>query len=109
MQLNQIIGVGRDGGRELAGHPLVVLSACDLGGFLSMGMPTEQSGFPGGFMAISARAIVGSLWPVPDSRPTKRLMLDFHRRLVGSPSNAALSATIAEARRDRIPAVIWAP
>lgn len=111
MQLTQMIGIGDHSNPgekpELRGHPLVVLSACELGGFLAMGMPGEQVGFPGGFMAIGARAVVGSLWPVPDGRPTKRLMVDFHRRLAELPSNAALSATIAQARRNRIPPVVW--
>lgn len=111
MQLTQIIGIGKHGNPgekpELRGHPLVVLSACELGGFLAMGMPGEQAGFPGGFMAMGARAVVGSLWPVPDGRPTKRLMVDFHRRLAELPSNAALSATIAQARRNGIPSVVW--
>jgi hypothetical protein len=111
LQLTQVlrVGNGSDPGeqQELRGHPLVVLSACELGGFLAMGMPTEQAWFPGGFMAMGARAVVGSLWPVPDGRPTKRLMVDFHRRLAGSPSSTALSATIAQAHRSQIRPLVW--
>jgi hypothetical protein len=111
MQLTQILqaggnqGSGDDG--NLRGHPLVVLSACELGGFLDMGMPGEQAGFPAGFIAIGARAVVGSLWLVPDGRPTMRLMEDFHRRLADLPSNAAVSATIAWAHRTGVPRVVW--
>ena len=108
LQLIQILSVGKGGEkRELDGHPLVVLSACELGGFLAMSMPAEQAGFPAGFMAMGARAVVGSLWPVPDGRPTKRLMVDFHRRLADLPSSAALAATIAQARHNRTSPVVW--
>jgi hypothetical protein len=112
MQLTQILQVDkrtRNGEqRELGGHPLIVLSACELGGFPAMGVPAaEQHGFPAGFMALGARAVVGSLWPVPDGRPTIRLMEDFHRRLADLPSNLALSAVIAQAHRDRIRPYAW--
>jgi hypothetical protein len=93
--------------RELRGHPLVVLSACELGGFLSTGMVDEQYGLAAAFMAIGARAVVGSLWTVPDSTTTIRLMEDFHRRLTDLPPSAALSATIAQARRNQTPPAFW--
>jgi CHAT domain-containing protein len=111
MQLTQILQPGGhdESGeeRQLRGHPLVVLSACELGGFLEMGMPGEQTGFPAGFMAMGARAVVGSLWLVLDGRPTRRLMEDFHRRLADLPPNAALSATIAQAHLSGVPRLIW--
>ena len=111
MQLTQILKLdGYDNADEqgqLRGHPLVVLSACELGGFLDMGMPGEQAGFPGGFMALGARAVAGSLWQVPDGSPTSRLMEGFHRRLVDLPSNAALSATVAQAHRNGVLRMVW--
>jgi CHAT domain-containing protein len=110
MQLNHFLESGNRSQhgeqRELRGRPLVVLSACAVGGFLSTGMTGEQYGFPAGFMAIGARAVVGWLWPVPDSRATIRLMRDFHGRLADLPSSAALPATIAQARNQVSP-VLW--
>lgn len=97
------------GGDEnlLPGRPLVVLSACEVGGFSSQTPPAEQYGFPAGLLAIGARSVVGSLWPVPDSRLTARVMTDFHRRLASAPSHAALPAAIAAARDQGIPPLVW--
>lgn len=97
------------GGDEnlLPGRPTVVLSACEVGGFSAQTPSAEQYGFPAGLLSIGARSVVGSLWPVPDSPATVRVMADFHRRLAGVPSRVALPAAIAAARNRGIPPRVW--
>jgi hypothetical protein len=85
-------------GNLLPGRPLVVLSACELGGFVGEDVLAEQHGFPAGLLAIGARAVVGALWPLPDSRSMVWAMESFHRHLADLPSTAALPEAIREAR-----------
>lgn len=64
---------------KLAGHPLVVLSACQTG----LGKVFDQGGIFGMALAwdyAGAGAVVMSLWNVPDL-PTRDLMLEFSDRL----------------------------
>jgi hypothetical protein len=92
---------------ELEGGPVVVLSACELGGFTAKTTPLEQLGFPAGLMALGARSVVGALWPLPDSRSTIALMRDFHERLTAVPSTAALPQAIASAAQGGVPPLVW--
>ena len=91
---------------RLSEHPLVVLSACELGGFGANDFSTEQFGFPAGLIAMGARSVVGALWPVPDE-PTAEFMEDFHRHLQRFPSNEALPLAIADAQHRQISALTW--
>jgi CHAT domain-containing protein len=91
---------------QLAAHPLVVLSACELGGFSASDFSAEQFGFPAGLIAMGARSVVGALWPVPD-QPTAEFMEDFHRHLQKFPSNEALPLAIMDAQRRQVSALTW--
>jgi hypothetical protein len=104
LPLDRLLG-GDD--NMLPGRPLIVLSACEVGGFSADVPPGEQYGFPAGLLAIGARSVVGPLWPVPDSRLTARLMADFHQRLASAPSYAALPQAIAGARARGLPPLVW--
>jgi hypothetical protein len=95
------------GDNILPGRPVVVLSACDVGGIAGENISAEQYGFPAGLLAIGARSVIGALWPVPDARSTIRVMESFHHHLAVRPSHAALPAAIAQARRAQIPPLIW--
>ena len=60
------------------GRPrLVVLSACETGLHDIVRTPEEFIGLPGAFMAIGARAVLGTLWPV-DDRATAMLTARFY-------------------------------
>ena len=91
---------------QLSGHPLVVLSACELGGFNADDFSNEQFGFPAGLIAMGARSVIGALWPVPDE-DTAKFMEDFHHHLKEFPSNKALPQAIADAQRQQISALTW--
>jgi hypothetical protein len=91
----------------LPGRPVVVLSACHVGGIAGGNISAEQYGFPAGLLAIGARSVVGALWPLPDDTRTIRVMEGFHRHLAVLPSHAALPTAIAQARCAQIPSVIW--
>lgn len=91
---------------QLAAHPLVVLSACELGGFSASDFSAEQFGFPAGLIAMGARSVVGALWSVPD-QPTAEFMEDFHRHLQKFPSNEALPLAIMDAQRRQVSALTW--
>jgi len=91
----------------LPGRPVVVLSACDLGGTAGENISAEQYGFPAGLLAVGARSVVGALWPLLDAESTIRVMESFHRQLAIRPSQAALPAAITEARRAQISPLIW--
>lgn len=91
----------------LPGRPLVVLSACELGGFADENIAAEQYGFPAGLLAIGARTVIGALWPVPDAPAIIQIMESFHRHLASLPPQAALSEAIAQARRADISPLFW--
>ena len=88
--------------------PLVVLSACNVGGFGSAGAPAEQFGFPAVLLEMGARAVVGPLWPVPDSAGTVEFMLDYHTNLQALTSNQALARSIESAARQQKSLLTWA-
>ncbi|HST17919.1 MAG TPA: CHAT domain-containing protein [Gaiellaceae bacterium] len=79
---------------------IVVLSACDVA--LSERHPGDELlGLSAALLASGTRTIIASVVPVPDAA-ARRLMLDFHRRLVGGASPAAaLAATQAGLRADQ--------
>lgn len=91
----------------LRGRPLIVLSACQVGGFVTGEIPGEHFGFPAGLIAMGARSVIGALWPVPDSSDTITFMKDFHQRLLRKPSSAALPEAILAARRRGAPPTVW--
>ena len=93
--------------QELERSPLVVLSACELGGFTATLPPSEQLGFPAGLIALGARSVVGALWPLPEWPHTVALMRDFHERLTFLRSPAALPQAIAAAARQKVSPLIW--
>ncbi len=93
--------------QEMERSPLVVLSACEVGGFTAKLPPSEQLGFPAGLIALGARSVVGALWPLPDSRRTVALMRDFHERLAFLPSAAALPQAIVAAARQGACPLVW--
>ena len=63
---------------EGLGHPrLVVLSACETGLFEITNNPDEFVGLPGAFLALGAKGVVGTLWPVSDAA-TALLMAKFY-------------------------------
>jgi CHAT domain-containing protein len=71
----------------------LVLSACDLA--LSDRRPGDELlGVAAALLGMGTRTIVASVVPVPDEA-ARRLMLDFHRRLV---SGASSAAALAEAQ-----------
>jgi CHAT domain-containing protein len=89
--------------------PVVVLSACDVGG-ISGDQPAEQLGFTTAFLLCGARAVVGALWEVPDCPETVELMTEFHSMLrLGMPANTALGAAIAAALRRDVSSTVWGP
>jgi hypothetical protein len=103
--LNEL--VGGDIAAVFSGRPLIVLSACELGGFTSDLIPGEHFGFPAGLMAMGARAVIGALWPVPDSQDSVSLMRDFHQRLLSNPSPVALSEAIGAAEGQGMDPTAW--
>jgi CHAT domain-containing protein len=98
----------RDNFDLLRGGPVVVLSACNVGGFGSARAPAEQFGFPAVLLASGARAVLGPLWPVPDSAGTVEFMLDYHRNLQVLPSNQALARSVESAARQQRSLLTWA-
>lgn len=98
--------LGELGISEPLDAPIIVLSACEIGGFSDLA-PGEQLGFPGWFLAMGARSVVGSLWPVPDSTETIELMADFHTRLASQPSTTALADAILDAQIRGVLPAVW--
>lgn len=84
-------------GNLLPGRPLVVLSACELGGFAGEDVLAEQHGFPAGLLAIGARAVVGAQ---PCPRPSGRRATRTGRKGF-SPGDR--SSTSARRRHDLLP------
>ncbi|GAA3759100.1 hypothetical protein HDA32_003711 [Spinactinospora alkalitolerans] len=94
--------------RRVRSGALVVLSACEVGG-ISREAPGEQLGFPSLLLAAGARAVVGPLWPIPDSRETAGFMADLHRLTRRMPSNRALGHIMESARTSGVSSLLWAP
>jgi CHAT domain-containing protein len=71
--------------------PLLVLSACDTG--LSAVHPGDElQGLSAALLGLGTRSVVASLGPVDDGA-TRKLMLDFHKRLqTGVGAATALAA-----------------
>ena len=76
----------------------VVLSACDAG--ISAERPGDEvMGIVAGLLGAGARTVVASVGLVPDASGTRRVMLDFHRRLAaGAPPARALAGAQEAAR-----------
>lgn len=100
-------GDAADFTNTLCGRPLVILSACQAGGFTTEGIPGEHFGFPAALLAMGARSVVGALWPVPDSHDTIEFMRDFHQRLRQKPSPAAISEAILAAECGGMTPAVW--
>ncbi|GAA3826908.1 CHAT domain-containing protein [Streptomyces phyllanthi] len=66
-------------GLDLAATELVVLSACDTG-VGEITAPDGHVSLRAAFLRAGARAVVASLWKVPDG-PTRDLMISFYRLL----------------------------
>jgi hypothetical protein len=90
-----------------SGWPVIVLSACELGGSVEENIPAEQWGFPAGLLAMGARAVVGPSWPVPDTQDTIDLMKNFHLGLGLSTSAAALGKIIGDAYKAGVSPQVW--
>ena len=86
-------------GLNLLDTELVVLSACETG----LGKVHAGEGVFGlrrAFVLAGAKTLVMSLWKVPDET-TRRLMLDFYRRLLAGASRAeALRQAQLAVRKD---------
>lgn len=82
---------------ELLQHvpPLMVLSACD-GGASAVAAGDELLGLTSALLSFDARNVVASVTSVPDDL-TRRLMVEFHRRLA---SGAETAAALTAARRE---------
>ncbi|MGD2116420.1 MAG: CHAT domain-containing protein, partial [Acidobacteriota bacterium] len=84
---------------RLRGTELVVLSACRT----LPGGPERESfhGLAAAFLAAGPPVVVSSLWEI-DDRPTRALMLRFHRALAGgaAPADALRQAQIHLLRQD---------
>ena len=100
-------GDAADFTNTLCSRPLVILSACQAGGFTTEEIPAEHFGFPAALLAMGARSVVGALWPVPDSHDTIEFMQDFHQRLLQNPSQAAISEAILAAERGGMNPAVW--
>ncbi len=87
-------------GLRLDAAPLVVLSACETGLGIQLS-GDEVVSLANGFISAGARAIVSSLWPVPDPE-TKQLMQTFYdHRLEGhAAALAAAQRTLIAQSRD---------
>ncbi|MES2180027.1 MAG: CHAT domain-containing protein [Gemmatimonadota bacterium] len=92
---------------DLRGTALVVLSACETG----LGAIRADEGVFGlrrAFIIAGARALVVSLWSVPDSE-TRDLMLSFYEHLTrGMGAATALSVAQQEMRRKKEHPYFWA-
>ncbi|MEI2769966.1 MAG: CHAT domain-containing protein [Candidatus Competibacter sp.] len=87
-------------GLRLDAAPLVVLSACETGLGIQLS-GDEVVSLANGFISAGARAVVSSLWPVPDPE-TKQLMQTFYdHRLEGhAAALAAAQRTLIAQSRD---------
>jgi CHAT domain-containing protein len=96
---------------DLEGTELAILSACSTG----LGDVRSSEGVVGlrqAFLAAGARALIVSLWPVPDAE-TKDLMTRLHYHLLrGKKPALALDLAAKELRedlkkKDKTPAAFW--
>jgi len=79
---------------------LVVLSACD-SGYTEARSGDELAGLTSALLSMGSRNVVASVGLVPDSEATSRLMVRFHRGLIGGRGVAeALSGAQAETADD---------
>lgn len=79
---------------------LVVLSACD-SGYTEAWSGDELAGLTSALLSMGSRNVVASVGLVPDSEATSRLMVRFHRGLIGGRGVAeALSGAQAETADD---------
>jgi HEAT repeat protein/CHAT domain-containing protein len=86
---------------QVAGSPLVVLSACEtgLGEHLS---GDEVVSLANAFLLAGARSVVSTLWLVPD-QGTQTLMTRFYAHLAADPAQGK-AAALAQAQRELIAA-----
>lgn len=90
---------------ELSGTELVTLSACETG----LGDIQRAEGVTGlarAFLLAGARAVLVSMWRVPDLE-TKELMIDFYGRLLAGESRAQALRQSQLALRQRRPDSRW--
>jgi hypothetical protein len=86
-------------GLQVAGSPMVVLSACESGvGEQLSG--DEVVSLANAFLSAGARSVVSTLWPVPDAG-TRALMTRFYAHLAAGQGKAA---ALAQAQRELIAA-----
>lgn len=92
---------------RLTSGSTMVLSACSVGGNTA-DAPLEILGFPATLLAIGARNVIASMWPVPDNAHTVRFMNDIHLRLAdGLPASKALAQATRDAIAANSPAAVW--
>jgi len=94
---------------RLRAAPVVVLSACHVGG-ISGDQPAEQLGFTSAFLLCGARAVLGALWEVPDRADTAAMMANLHGLMrSGLPASLALGEAVATAIRHGVSPAVWGP
>jgi CHAT domain-containing protein/TPR repeat protein len=101
-----LLTAGEAAALELIGTELVVLSACEtgLGGIVQL---EGAFSLRRAFLMAGARAVVTTQWKVPDE-PSRRLMLEFYRRLLaGVARSTALHDAQLVVRRELGHPYMW--
>ena len=109
--IHHVVDLGQfvdDNLHALPARRIIILSACEVGSSVSIGIVKEGWGFPGGFISAGASHVIAPLWPVPDSDHTVEFAARLHRNLQTLSPPQALSKAVSESIELGVPAAVWA-